>query len=563
MKSPLTNSFCKQTLIKITDSIYPIKIIKYLHMNKLLALIIVTLFFIGCKEKKETNEIKNDVIIVNSEELRYRPNFHFTPKAHWMNDPNGMFYFNGNYHLYFQYYPDGNVWGPMHWGHAKSKDLITWEEQPIAIYPDSLGYIFSGSAVVDVNNTSGFSIDGKTPIVAMYTYHDMEGEKAKITDFQTQAIAYSLDEGQTFIKYNKNPVIKNSDIKDFRDPKVIWDDANSQWIIVLAAGQKIMFYSSPDLKDWKFESDFGDGLGSHDGVWECPDLFKLKVGGTIEEKWVLLVSINPCGPNGGSATQYFIGDFDGKNFILDTNFKNDLKVKKAIWLDHGRDNYAGVTWSNIPKSDGRRLFIGWMSNWDYARDVPTKTWRSAMTIPRELKLKKINDNYKVVSQPVKELETYKKPIIEKHNISFSKQFTLIENKSVDINKSVIDLELSNLKNDTYTFILSNSHGDQLKFGINNLDLYYFIDRTKSGPTEFSNTFANTISKAYFDKPQEKIHIQMVIDKTSIELFYNNGETVMTEIFFTNSPMETLKLVTLNNSETIINNLVVNELELKD
>jgi len=532
-------------------------------MKKFLFLFIGIFFLIGCKEKKETNEINGEETIVNSEELLYRPNFHFTPKAHWMNDPNGMFYFNGNYHLYFQYYPDGNVWGPMHWGHATSKDLIIWEEQPIAIYPDSLGYIFSGSAVVDVNNTSGFEENGKTPIIAMYTYHNMDGEKAQRMDFQTQAIAYSLDEGQTFIKYDKNPVIKNSGIKDFRDPKVIWDEANKQWVMVLAAGQKIMFYSSPNLKDWKFESDFGDGLGSHDGVWECPDLFRLKVEETNEEKWVLLVSINPGGPNGGSATQYFIGDFDGKKFSLEANFKNDLKGKKAIWLDHGRDNYAGVTWSNIPKSDGRRLFIGWMSNWDYARDVPTETWRSAMTIPRELKLKKVNDNYLLVSQPVKELDTYKKSIFEKQNINFSKEVSVIENNGVDVNKSVVELEVSNLINDTYTFILSNAEGDQLKFGINNIEHYYFIDRTKSGPTDFSNTFADKISKVYFDMPHENIHIQMVIDKTSLELFYNNGETVMTEIFFPNSPMETLKLVTLNNSETIINNLVVNELELKN
>jgi fructan beta-fructosidase len=532
-------------------------------MNKLLILIIGSLFFIGCKEKKETYEIKSDEIIVNSEEVLYRPNFHFTPKAHWMNDPNGMFYFNGNYHLYFQYYPDGNVWGPMHWGHAKSKDLITWEEQPIAIYPDSLGYIFSGSAVVDINNTSGFSENNKTPIVAMYTYHNMEGEKVKRTDFQTQAIAYSLDEGQTFFKYDKNPVIKNPGIKDFRDPKVIWDEENKQWVMALAAWQKIMFYSSTNLKDWKFESDFGDGFGSHDGVWECPDLFKLKVEGTNEEKWVLLVSINPGGPNGGSATQYFIGDFDGNKFRLDANFNNELQVKNAIWLDHGRDNYAGVTWSNIPKSDGRKLFIGWMSNWDYARDVPTEAWRSAMTIPRELKLKKSNNSYKLSSQPVKELDTYKKSVLEEQNINFTKELTLIKNNEVDVNKSVIGLELSNLKNDTYTFILSNAHGDQLEFGINNKDFYYFIDRTKSGATDFSNTFANKISKAYFEEAHQKIYIQIVIDKTSLELFYNNGETVITEIFFPNYPMETLKLVTLNHSETTINKLVVNELELKN
>jgi levanase/fructan beta-fructosidase len=532
-------------------------------MKKFLLLAIGVFFLIGCKEKTEANRTIGTDTLVISEETRYRPNFHFTPKANWMNDPNGMFYFDGTYHLYFQYYPDGNVWGPMHWGHAISKDLIIWEEQPIAIYPDSLGYIFSGSAVVDVNNTSGFAENGKKPIVAMYTYHNMDGEKAERMDFQTQAIAYSFDEGQTFIKYDKNPVIKNPGIKDFRDPKVVWDNDSKQWIMVLAAGQKIMFYSSSNLKDWKLLLDFGDGIGSHDGVWECPDLFKLKVEGTDEEKWVLLVSINPGGPNGGSATQYFVGDFNGKSFTVDTFFEQHMKSKKAIWLDYGRDNYAGVTWSNIPKEDGRKLFIGWMSNWDYAREVPTETWRSAMTIPRELKLKKVNNNYQLVSQPVKELEAYKKIRIEKANIKFDEEFIVVNNKDIDVNNTVIEIELSNLKNDTYTFSLSNSQGDHLEFGMNNIEHYYFVDRIKSCSINFSDKFADKVSKAYFETPQEKISIQMIIDKTSIELFYNYGETVMTEIFFPNSPMETLKLVTLNQSETTIDKLIVSELELKN
>lgn len=323
-----------------------------------------------------------------------------------MNDPNGMFYLNGIYHLYFQYYPKGNVWGPMHWGHAISKDLISWKEQPIALYPDKLGLIFSGSAVVDYKNTSGFGKNGIIPIIAIYTYHNLEGEKAKEIDFQTQAIAYSLDEGLTWTKYNKNPVIANPGIKDFRDPKVIWDTKNSTWILVLAARNKIMFYSSKNLKNWKLESSFGQDYGQHGGVWECPDLFPIKVEESDETKWVLIVSINPAAPNGGSGTQYFIGDFIGNKFTIDPNFSKQLDTQKAVWIDYGRDNYAGVTWSNIPKKDGRSLFIGWMSNWDYARDVPTETWRSAMTIPRELKLNKIANKYILTSKPVTEFSNY-------------------------------------------------------------------------------------------------------------------------------------------------------------
>lgn len=527
-------------------------------MRKFLFIVISTLIFTGCKQSQKA-ETQLDNKIAYSEDSLYRPNFHFTPKKAWMNDPNGMFYLNGMYHLYFQYYPDSNVWGPMHWGHATSTDMITWEEQPIAIYPDSLGYIFSGSSVVDVDNSSGFARDDKTPIVAMYTLHDIKGEQQGQMDFQSQAIAYSLDEGQTFTKYDKNPVIHNPGIKDFRDPKVIWDSFHKKWIMVLAAGNKLMFYSSTNLKDWKLESDFGEHIGIQDGVWECPDFFPMKIEGTNEIKWVVLQSINPGHINGGSGTEYYIGDFDGNSFVLDKNFEKQLEEKKAIWLDYGRDNYAGVTWSNIPDSDGRRLFIGWMSNWDYALVVPTTAWRSAMTIARELKLKKVGDNYMLLSEPVRELDAYKQTKIVQKDILFKDEFTIIDNHSIDVNKSVVEIQLSNLNQDIYTFSLSNTSGDLLTFGINNMEQYYFMDRTKSGITGFSEKFANTISKAKFEKPLEKIHIQIVLDKTSIEVFYNHGETVMTEIFFPNKPMESLKLVNLNPKATTIDSLAVSEL----
>ena len=531
-------------------------------MRAVSLLYLVLILILGCKEKTEPEKSLINDALVNSEETLYRPNFHFTPKKGWMNDPNGMFYLNGNYHLYFQHYPDSNVWGPMHWGHAISKDLITWQEQPIALYPDSLGYIFSGSSVVDINNTSGFEKEDKTLVVAIYTLHDSKGEKEGRIDFQSQAIAYSFDEGQTFEKFKGNPVIKNPKIKDFRDPKVIWDSVHEKWLLVLAAGNKLMFYSSTDLKDWKFESEFGEHIGIQDGVWECPDFFPMKVEGTDEIKWVLLQSINPGHINGGSGTEYYIGDFDGKTFNLDENFSNQLLKEKAIWLDYGRDNYAGVTWSNIPSSDGRTIFMGWMSNWDYAQVVPTTVWRSAMTLPRELKLVKNNEGYWIYSLPVKELDNHKKLKIEKQNINYSNEFVLIDNKEIDVNKSVIDIQLSDLIDEIYTFKLANSEGDVLEFGINNTDHYYYIDRTKSGNIKFSDKFGNKISKAKFEKQLDNVSIQIVLDKTSIELFYNKGETVMTEILFPNSPMQTLKLFNLNHSETTIDKLIVNELEIK-
>lgn len=534
-------------------------------MTRYLLLIFGIIFFVGCKEKPKSNVEENLVSAVDFEENLYRPNFHFTPKANWMNDPNGMFYLNGKYHLYFQYYPEGNVWGPMHWGHATSIDLVTWEEQPIAIYPDSLGYIYSGSCIVDFNNTASFRDSLTIPVIAIYT-NGVEDEKEQP---QRQSIAFSNDEGMTWTKYENNPII-DENLLAFRDPKVFWHQDSSSWIMSVATTtdnegirpDHIRFYSSPDLKSWNYVGEFGHDIGSQDGKWECPDLFPVLVEETNEVKWVLLASINPGGTNGGSSTQYFIGDFDGKTFVLDSIFAKQLAINKAIWLDFGRDNYAGVTWSNIPESDGRKLFIGWMSNWDYAQVVPTTTWRSAMTIPRELKLKRVDGEYILFSRPIKELDKYKNTLLEKENLTIEKEFILVD-KTIDVNKSIVEIELSELKEDTYTFILSNSEGDVLEFGINNVEHYYFVDRTQSGNIQFSEKFADKISKAKFENQLKNVSIQMLIDKTSIELFYNLGEIVMTEIFFPNQPMETLKLVTLNNSEMTIEKLEVSEIKLKN
>ena len=526
--------------------------------------LVVSFFVISISCKKNTKKNDNESIASledNREEVLYRPNFHFTPKANWMNDPNGMFYLNGKYHLYFQYYPDGNVWGPMHWGHAISENMITWEEQPIALYPDDLGLIFSGSAIVDKNNTSGFGKDGISPIVAIYTYHNMKGEKDGDIDFQTQAIAYSLDEGMTWIKHDKNPVISNPGIKDFRDPKVIWDDKTNKWIMALAGGDRVMFYSSTNLKDWNLESEFGKDIGQHGGLWECPDLFPIKISGTDKTKWVLIASINPAAPNGGSGTQYFIGDFDGSKFALDVDFNTQLQTQKAAWLDFGRDNYAGVTWSNIPKEDGRKLFIGWMSNWEYARDVPTETWRSAMTVSRELKLKKTGDKYVLVSNPVPELYKFVSKTIIRDTLVVDKQKTIISRNEVDLSRLSVELEINNLTENKYTFLFHNKFGDSLSFGLDNIEKNYFVNRQKSGKVDFSDKFANIISKAKKISPSNTLKLRALIDKTSIEIFYNDGETVMTEIFFPNEPFETLSIETLD-KKFVIENIKIEEFKFE-
>ncbi len=480
------------------------------------------------EEEKQVAEVK-----VQKDE-DYRPNFHFTPKKNWMNDPNGMFYLNGTYHLYFQYYPDDNVWGPMHWGHATSKDMITWEEQEIALFPDEKGYIFSGSAVVDRNNTSGFGEEGKTPVVAIFTYHEPEAAKEGKKDYQSQAIAYSLDEGQTWTKYEGNPVIPNPGIENFRDPKVIWDDINQQWLMALATTEKALFYTSQNLKEWKKLSEFGENTGAHDGVWECPDIFPMQVQGSDEQKWVLIQSLNPGGYNGGSGTQYFVGDFDGKEFTPVSGMEA-LEEKHPFWIDFGRDNYAGVTWSNIPDEDGRKLFLGWMSNWLYAEKVPTTTWRSSMTIARELKLIKEGDRYLLTSKPVEELKKYRVEKIQKKDIAVSGNTVVLNSEEVDLAKVEIRFNIKNLEETTYNLSLSNDMGEEFIISYNHPKKEFTMNRSHAGKNDFSDKFAAENSTAPRISDAQNLNAILIIDKTSIEMFFDDGKTVITEIFFPSQP----------------------------
>ncbi len=526
-----------------------------------LTTVLLLIGIVGCKnadKKKDGISLKETETASLSEEQLYRPNFHFSPKKGWMNDPNGMFYYNGYYHLYFQHYPGGNTWGPMHWGHAISTDMITWKEQPIALYPDELGFIFSGSAVVDVENTSGFSTENKTPVIAMFTYHDMKADKAGEIIDETQAIAYSLDEGLTFTKYEANPVVENPNIPDFRDPKVNWDEERKQWTMVLAAGQEIMFYGSKDLKKWELLSKFGEGIGNHDGVWECPDFFPLPVKGTEETKWVLFVSINPGGPNSGSATQYFVGDFDGKTFKIDENFQKEQAKEHSFWVDHGRDNYAGVTWSNVTTAEGGKLFIGWMSNWLYANEVPTEKWRSANTIARELGLIKGTNTYRLVSNPVNELTGYRAKKVADTNISIEGKTVLTTSETIDLSKTQINITISDVAEGKYTLTLSNTQGDELKFGYNAAERRFFVNRNKAGKIDFSEKFTDRISTAPRTASSNNLTGKILLDKTSIELFYDDGQTVMTEIFFLNAPFETLSIQS-NQEKFTIDNLEIHEL----
>lgn len=502
------------------------------HQIALLIAYVLTLMSCGntvMSNAKSSTAAENPEIITE----QHRPQFHFTPPKAWMNDPNGMFYYKGEYHLFYQHYPDSTVWGPMHWGHAISKDLVHWEHLPIALYPDSLGYIFSGSAVVDEKNTSGFAKNGETPLVAIFTYHLMDGEKAGRNDFQTQGIAYSLDKGRTWVKYANNPVIKNTGIRDFRDPKVIWHEPTKNWIMTLAVANHVEFHGSKDLKNWQKLSEFG-------GVWECPDLFPLTVEGTTTQKWVLIQSLGNGAPNGGSGTQYFIGDFDGKVF------KNSNSTDKILWLDYGKDNYAGVTWYGAP--DNRRLFIGWMSNWQYATKVPTQSWRSATTLPRELTLTNTPQGLRLLQKPVKELEILRgSPVAIL--VSEIKDFKAIDNQS--FTKEIdLSFDLTKTTASNFGLVLSNSKNEKIEIGYDAAKKEFFIDRREGGKKSFSDKFSSRQTAPRLSS-DNILKLHLFVDVASVELFADDGSTVLTSIFFPNEDFKTAKIFTQNGSVRLL------------
>lgn len=625
---------------------------------------------------------------------KHRPQFHFSPEANWMNDPNGMVYYEGEYHLFYQYYPDSTVWGPMHWGHAVSEDLVHWEHLPIALYPDKHGLIFSGSAVVDWKNTTGFGKEDKPPLVAIFSYHDMAKERSGIEDdFQTQGIAYSTDKGRTWTKYEGNPVIGNPGIRDFRDPKVIWHEESSKWVMAVAALDHLKFYGSKNLKEWELLSDFGKNIGSHDGVWECPDLFPLTADNG-KEYWVLIENMNPGNPNGGSGTQYFIGQFDGTEFTVDPDFMNLLatvpeyapdgemfedfenaydnwtvegtafgsspasgklsgqktvsgfsgnglansflngdkatgsltskeftisntainfligggnhrgrtyvslevdgkqvrvaegknvetltwrgwdvsgfvglkarikivdsytdswghinidnimfadevayaETTGSVWLDAGMDNYAGVTWSDVPKSDGRRIFLGWMSNWAYAQIVPTEKWRSAMTIPWRLSLKIIEGIPRLIGVPVKEAESLRtnKIPIKNHTITFP--------------TGLAEINAEFMATEDFSLVLANGLQEQVSLHFKQDENEFRFDKTKVGGVNFSGDFAGIHAVKRISN-EDQIQLKALIDHSSIEIYLDDGANIFTEIFF---PTEIYSVIRLEGNYKSLN-----------
>ena len=470
---------------------------------------------------------------------KYRPAYHHTPLYGWMNDPNGMFYKDGKWHLYYQHNPYGSKWQNMTWGHSVSTDLVSWEHLPLAIEPDGLGAIFSGSCAIDRENTAGY---GENAVVAMYT---------SAAKSQIQSLAGSKDGGLTFEKYSGNPVLPLE--SEARDPNMFWNPETKEWTLILAHAldHEMLIFTSPDLKTWTLQSAFGKGLGAQEGVWECPDLFELNVPGSKKSKWALICNINPGGPFGGSAAQYFIGDFDGKTFRADTDRNGNVPTK---WMDYGKDHYATVSWSDAP--DNRRVVIGWMSNWEYAAEVPTNQFRSANTLPRELKLFKGTDgDLYLASVPASELLGLRGTAIAesgKANLGKTDLNFTIPADTEGLCEITASFDAG--KKSKVELTLSNKVGEKVIMTYDAATRTMTFDRTGAGLSDFSQSFP-AVTVAPTRENNGKIELRIFVDRSSIELFGNDGQFVMTNLVFPTSPYLNLSIAAPEGSARL-NNLKI-------
>lgn len=451
---------------------------------------------------------------------KYRPAFHHTPLYGWMNDPNGMFYKDGRWHLYYQYNPYGSKWQNMTWGHSSSTDLVNWEHHPVALEPNGLGTVFSGSAVVDSRNTAGF---GKDAVIAIYTSAGVS---------QMQSLAHSRDNGETFTVYDGNPVITYE--REARDPNMFWNEETGRWTLVLAGAldREMLFYSSADLKSWTLESSFGKGYGAQEGVWECPDLMELPIRGTNEKRWVLICNINPGGPFGGSATQYFVGDFDGHKFTCDT------EPSVTRWMDYGKDHYAAVSWSNAPQ--GRHTVVAWMSNWQYANEVPTMQYRSANSVPRDLELFRAGDGELYLSvTPVPELAAMRGKAVHHGRSTVGEKAKAFKLPSANdgICEIVVDYDLGSSK--TFDLTLANAKGEKVVMTYDAHAGTFAMDRRTSGMTDFSEHFP-AVTVAPTHATGKKGRLRVLIDRCSIEAFDGDGRFAMTNLVFPTEPYNVVR-----------------------
>ena len=463
----------------------------------------------------------------------FRPQTHFSPRNGWMNDPNGLVYFQDEYHLFFQHAPEGFLTSGMHWGHAVSRDLVHWDELPIALYPDAeLGNVYSGSAVVDRNNTSGLCQDAESGddscLVLLFTH---SGGKV---GGQKQSLAYSLDKGRSWIPYPQNPVLLPPEgQKDFRDPKVFWHDATSRWIMALAAKDQISFYHSPNLRQWTFLSDFIKDAADETGMWECPDLFKLATAETPpQEKWVMVVSVFSGGPQGGSGVRYFIGNFDGQSF------QSETPPATPLWLDAGSDFYAWQSWSEAP--EGKRLGIAWMNNWSYALGIKTEPWQGAMTTPRELVLREFPGlGLRVVQQAASGLDTLRgESLLSESNQSVDGETEWLR---VGWEKPLeIRLTLDPGQSQTAGIVFSAGSDSRLSLGYDRTSQRLFLERNATKAVKLPDSFAARYETA-LEPVQDRIILRILKDRSAIEIFSDDGRLAMTEQVFPDSATDTLSL----------------------
>lgn len=477
---------------------------------------------------------------------KYRPAFHHSPLYGWMNDPNGMFYKDGVWHLYYQYNPYGSKWQNMSWGHSTSTDLVNWEHHPVAIEPNSLGQVFSGSCVVDSDNTAGF---GKDAVIALYTSAGIN---------QMQSLAYSTDNGETFTIYPGNPIITLE--SEARDPNMFWNDETKEWNLLLAHAldHEMLIFTSPDLKEWTLQSAFGKGLGAQGGVWECPDMRHLPVEGTDESKWVLICNLNPGGPFGGSAAQYFTGDFDGRKFTADTDSEGNVPTK---WMDYGKDHYATVSWSGAP--DGRNVVIGWMSNWQYAAEVPTHQYRSANTLPRDISLFKGADGqYYLRTVPSPELLALRDHrTVSAKGKSFGKSPVKFALPEANDGICEINLTLNARKADKVTITLANRQGEKVDMTFDPAASTFSFDRTQSGLTDFSHDFPAVVTAPTLRNSTSQ-SLRIFVDRSSIEVFDGEGNFVLTNLVFPGSPYTTLSL-SADGGKASLNSLEIYSIKTSD
>ncbi|MDX1636398.1 MAG: glycoside hydrolase family 32 protein [Balneolaceae bacterium] len=470
----------------------------------------------------------------------YRLQYHFSPQENWMNDPNGLVYHDGEYHLFYQHNPFGNTWGHMSWGHAVSTDLVHWEHLPVALEEENNIMIFSGSAVVDHNNTSGFGSTDNPPMVAIYTGHHTD------RDLQDQRIAYSTDNGRSWTKYEGNPVLDEG-MENFRDPKVIWHEPSRHWIMVVAlpTEYKVRFYGSDNLKEWNLLSEFGPS-GATGGIWECPDLFELPVDGNPDQtKWVLQVDLNPGGPFGGSGSQYFIGEFDGNTFTQDPETEGQTR-----WVDFGKDFYAVQSYANIPEDDGRRIWISWMNNWQYAEQIPTHPWRSSMTIPRSLSLQTFDDGIHLVHQPVAELQQLRNTAHQLGEQTIDGELNLLEEAGVRGNQLEIVVRFNPGNANTFGLKVAQGENEETLIGYDTGAGQLFVDRTNSGNTSFNEQFAG-VHRAPLSPLDGEITIHIFIDRSSVEVFGNNGRVVITDRIFPSEGSDGISLYSTGGSARLL------------